>query len=131
MLPLPTYKAVSLFSHKITAYDTVGARVNHKWQQTQEPDYTFSGKITAPKDKDLAVLPEGFVSAGVIIIHNTSKELFYVDADTTTVDPDPDVKGRQSWIRFKGDVYRVFKESNRTIDGGHRRYMAVKITRRS
>ena len=125
MIPLQVNRAISMFSKTQSAYDTVGARVNHKWAETKGDDYTFFGKIAPATDKDLDLVEQGDILAGAIVIHVLpAVTLFYKDVTNTAS------KLKQTYITFKGELYRVSAESERTDDGAHRRYGALKIVER-
>lgn len=118
---LPVNLAIAMFSEVITAFDRSSTLTDHEWIKTDGTDYKFFGKISSATDKDLDILAEGDLVTGAIVIHSFKKELYYHDFQ------DPDSQAAQSFIHFQGKIWRVKQESNRSNDGGYRRYGAVKF----
>ncbi len=125
MIPLPVNRAVSMFSQKITAYDTEGSYVNHEWIDATGDDYTFAGKIAPASDKELELFEQGDISSGVLMVHVLSGvTLHFKDTNQTSIE------GTQTYIRHQGDVWRIKPISNRSNDGAHKRYGAVRYIER-
>lgn len=121
MLPLGLDIAVSMFSLPISFRELTGSYVDREWVEVETDSGKFSGRIAPATDDDSELFEEGEVSSGAKVIHVVgTTELFFPDVNETAE------KKKQTYIDFQGDVWRVKSVSNRSHDGSHKRYGAVR-----
>jgi len=126
MLPLNTGIAVDLFSQKIIPFDVTKELINHEWVDTQGDDYILNGKIAMNIDKDLQIKDNGDIAKGIAIVYLTKGELHFNDIETEN---DSEIL-IQSFVRYRGDIWRVKYYKDRTEDGGYRKYGCVRYKKR-
>ena len=124
-LPLNMNIAVNMFSTNIPYTVEEGSYVDGEWEVVEIETGTFRGRVAPANEKDISILSEGEISEGAIVIHTTGFELFFPDTNETTE------KDKQTLIQFFNEVWRVKSSQDRSHDGRHKRYGAVRHMERN
>ncbi len=103
MVSLPLGGVVSIFGQPVVGFDVAMAAVKGRAARTTGANYTLFGVIQPAGDKAQAIAASGVKTDGQMILQ-TKKVLKAVDV-TQTGGPASD----QAYIRYQGDVWRVFK----------------------
>ncbi len=103
MVNLPLGGVVSIFGQKILAFDVAMASVKGRASRTTGVDYPIYGVIQPAGDKAQNIAASGVKSDGQMILQ-TRKALKAVDVSQLGADVTD-----QSYVKYQGDVWRVFK----------------------
>jgi len=119
---LPVNVAVSMFSEIAIPFITKEGIDNDQgeWVEAQVEAGNFVGKISPSTDRDLDILSEGEIASGAQVIHVINVVLYFVDPKQTTEET------KQTYVTWKGNTWKVKSISERSHDGGHIRYGAVR-----
>lgn len=120
---LPVMPALSLFSIAVTAQDTVGAYdADRRWAKVQEPARTIHGSFQPVGEKQLDMLPEGFISTGAMILKIRSA----VAISFTDLSQTEGVEFRQTYITHAGERWRVHSRAHWADYGAFNGYLCEK-----
>lgn len=103
MLPLPLGGVVNIFGQQVLAFDVAMVAIEGKASRTVGADYPIFGVIQPAGDKAQAIVGPGVKTDGQMILQ-TRTVLKAVDVTQTG-----GAATDQSYIRYQGDVWRVFK----------------------
>lgn len=119
---LPVNIAVSMFSEIAIPYVTKEGADNAQgqWEETEIDAGNFVGKISPSTDRDMDILSQGEISAGAQVIHTIGVVLPFVDTNQASTET------KQTYVTWKGNTWKVKSISERSHDGGHIRYGAVR-----
>lgn len=101
-LPLDLSVALAAFTHPnpIRVTETLGRRVNGRYQITELPERTITGVVLAIDTERLEFLSSGDATAGGINI-STKDTLYFIDPK------DGETENRQSYIHYQGYRFRI------------------------
>lgn len=119
---LPVNIAVSMFSEIAIPFITKEGADNSAgvWEESVIEAGDFVGKISPSTDRDMDILSAGEISAGAQVIHVIGVVLFFVDTLQASTET------KQTYVTWKGNTWKVKSISDRSHDGGHIRYGAVR-----
>lgn len=109
MLPLDLGGVLDAFTHPtpIRVTEVEGHNDGGRWKTTDLPERSIQAVVLVPDIEEIEFLTAGDASRGVINVM-TCSELFFTDIKN---DNDGEyIEGRQSFIHFKGYVYRVARD---------------------
>lgn len=117
---LPTYLAVNIFSRNITAYDKTQSLVVGRVQTVKEANRSIRGVIQPATDKDIALLSDGAVSEGTLVLHTSSTVSAYDLSQNNQ-------NQRQTYVIYSGEHWRLTAIQNWSDkNGGTNRYILTK-----
>jgi len=112
---------VNMFSIRLQATDTVGSYdANRRWTETAEPPRTIHGSFQPVSEKNLQYLPEGFISAGAMVL-KTNSDVSFVDLSQTDGG-----ETRQTYIDHAGERWRVHSRAHWADYGAFNGYLCEK-----